>query len=214
MKDKLKSGGDAIKSAIKAGGEIADKVLDKGTDVATAMMNHTAGLISKLSDDIGVMADRILATEDKIGSMADRVVRTEELMAKLTATLAGKDLDLSPLSKASKDTSQTVVIRTEATEASGSIGPKLIITGDPRNYLMYVSTSPLFQDGRTVISKVTDETEYDAAWKRSIIAVREVAKDDSSDDTEPTVVSLAVKTITEDSRLSAFSNSVDVQVYD
>ena len=39
MKDKLKSGGDAIKTLLKTGGDVADKVLDKGTDVTMAMMN-------------------------------------------------------------------------------------------------------------------------------------------------------------------------------
>lgn len=214
MKDKLKSGGDAIKSLIKTGGGVADKVLDKSTDVATAMMNHTMGLISKLSDDIGVMADRILTTEENIGLMADRIVKTEALMAKLTATLAGKDLDLSSDKPAGKETSGTVLLSTETTEASGDTGPKLMIVGDPQNYLMYVSTSPLFQDGSTVISKVTNVSEYNTAWKRSIIAMRGLTKNTNNDETEATIVSIAVKTIAEDEQVSALSNSVDVRLHD
>ena len=67
-------------------------MLDKSTDVATAMMNNMTGLISKLSDDIGVMANRILSMEERIGLMADRIVKTEELMAKLTAAWPAKIL--------------------------------------------------------------------------------------------------------------------------
>lgn len=214
MKDKLKSGGDAIRSLIKTGGDVADKVLDKSTDVATAMIDNMTRLISKLSDDIGVMANRILSMEERIGLMADRIVKTEELIAKLTATLAGTNLDLSSDKSAGKGTSETVVLSTDATETSGNMGPRLMITGDPRNYLMYVSTSPLFQDGSTVISRVTEVNEFDAAWKRSIIAIRELAKRTNNDEKEVTIVSIAVKTIAEDNQLSALSNSVDVWVYD
>ena len=214
MKDKLKSGGDAIKSLIKTGGDVADKVLDKGTDVATAMMNNMSGLISKLSDDIGVMANRILATEEQIGLMADRIVKTEEMMAKLTATLAGKKLELSSDKSAGKGTSETVLLSTKAADASGNKGPELMITGDPLSYLLYVSTSPLFQEGSTVISKVNEPKEYDTAWKRSIIAIKERDKNTNDHGTELVIVSIAVKTIAEDNQLSALSNSVDVRVYD
>ena len=95
MKDKLKTGGGVFKGLIKTGGEVADKMLDKGADVATDMMKHVTGLISKLSDDIGLMAKRILTMEERIGLMADRIVKTEQLMANLTAKLANKDLPIS-----------------------------------------------------------------------------------------------------------------------
>ncbi len=214
MKDKLESGGDAIKNLIKTGGDVADKMLDKGTDIATGMMNGMTGLISKLSDDIGAMANRILTMEERIGLMADRIVKTEELMAKLTATLAGKDFVLPSDKTEANGTSETVVISTDATEASKSIGPRLMITGDPRNYLLYVSTSPLFQDGSTVISRVSEVNEYERAWKRSMIAIRELAKNTSKDVEEATIVCIAVKTLAEDNQLSALSNSVDVRVHD
>ncbi len=42
----------------------------------------------RLSDDIGVMADRILWTEGQIGVMADRIVTSEELIADSALTLA------------------------------------------------------------------------------------------------------------------------------
>ena len=212
MKDKLKSSGDAIKTLIKTGGEVADKVLDKSTDVATAMMNQMTGLISKLSDDIGVMADRILATEEQIGSMADRIVKTEELMAKLTATLAGKGLDLSSYEAEGKEPPEAVILSIGEAEASGTTGPKLSIKGNPQNYLLYVSINPLFKEGSTVISNVCNGNEFDAAWKRSMSAISDLAEDAEKDEAGQIMVSIAVKAITKDDQLSALSNSVDVRV--
>ncbi len=214
MKDKLKTGGEVIKGLIKTGGEVADKVIDKSTDVATAMMNNMTGLISKLSDDIGVMANRILTMEERIGLMADRIVKTEELMAKLTATLANKNLDFSYDKAATKESQQTVVLNISPTEVSGNRGPVLKMTGDPKNYLLYVSTSPLFQDGSTIISQINDDYNYDRAWKRSINALRGLRKDTNKNKEQTTIVAVAVKTVAENNLISALSNSVDVTVYD
>ena len=212
MKDKLKSSGDAVKTLIKTGGDVADKVIDKGAEVANAMMNQTTGMISKLSDDIGAMADRILATEEQIGSMADRIVKTEELMARLTATLAGKGPELSPGQRTEQETPPAVVLRMGPTRASGTKGPRLVISGEPKQYLVYVSTSPLFQDGSTVISKVGNAKEYEAAWKRSIHAIRELARGIDRDDAGAIIVSVAVKAITKDDQLSLLSNSINVRL--
>ncbi len=214
MKDKLKSGGDAVKTLIKTGGDVAEKVIDKGADVANAMMNQTTGMISKLSDDIGAMADRILATEEQIGSMADRIVKTEELMAGLTATLAGKGMELPSLQRTEKEAPPAVVLGVETTKASGTRGPRLVISGEPRKYLLYVSASPLFQEGSTVISKVGNAKEFDAAWKRGIRAIAELAREIHRDDAGAITVSVAVKAITKDNQLSPLSNSIDVRLQD
>ena len=48
MKDKIKTGGKALKGMIKAGGNAVDKALDKSGDVATLMINNATRLISKL----------------------------------------------------------------------------------------------------------------------------------------------------------------------
>ncbi len=201
-----------MKTLIKAGGDVADKVLDKGADVATAMMNHTSGLISKLSDDIGAMADRIVETENKIGAMADRIVKTEELMAKLTATLAGKKLDLSDHTLTGERASQTVVLSTKVAEVRGDTGPELTIAGDPAKYLLYVSNSPLFQDGSTVVSKVNNAGDYATAWKRSIIALRQLGSATKNAKPKATVVSIAVRAIGKEDQPSLLSNSIDVRV--
>lgn len=214
MKDKLKSGGEAIKSLIITGGDVAEKVLDKSTDVATAMMNNMTGLISKLSDDIGLMANRILSMEERIGLMADRILKTEELMAKLTASLVDKDLDLPSDKSSDKEAQQTVVLSTDATESSGHTGPRLMITGDPQNYLLYVSTDSLFQDKCTVVSQINDANNYDTAWKRSINAIRGMKKNAKNNREEATVVAIAVTTVKKNNQISALSNSIDVRFYD
>lgn len=212
MKDKIQTGSDAFKGLLKTGAEVADKVLDKGTDVATAMMNNMTGLISKLADDIGVMADRILATEEKIGEMADRIVKTEELMAKLTATLANKNLDLSPDSAVERYAVQTALLHTAATEASAQSGPKLSISGDPQSYLLYLSSNPLFREGSTVVTRIENPSDYDTAWRRSINALSGMRSDAPSKQKNTMVVAVAVKTLTDEARLSALSNSIDVTV--
>lgn len=214
MKDKLKTSGEVIKGLIKTGGDVADKVLDKSTDVATAMMNNMTGLISKLSDDIGLMANRILTMEERIGLMADRIVKTEAVMAKLTSTLANKDFDLSSDQSLERGALQTAFLDISDTEASAISGPRLTITGDPKSYLLYVSTGPLFRDGSTVVSHINDTTDYDKVWKRSINAIRGLRKSTKNNKEKATIVAVAVKLITENNQISALSNSVDVRVYD
>jgi len=213
MKDKLKTGGEVVKGLIKTGGDVAEKVLDKSTDVATAMMNNMTGLISKLSDDIGVMANRILTMEERIGLMADRIVRTEQLMAKLTATLANKDLDLSFDKSARKEALQDILLNATASEASANNGPKLTISGNAKKYLLYVSIGPSFQDGNTVVSQVNDTSDYDTAWKRSIKAIKGLRNNTEKKD-EATIVAVAVRTVAENNQISALSNSIDVTVHD
>ncbi len=214
MKDKLTTSGEVIKGLIKTGGDVADKVLDKGTDVATSMMNNMTGLISKLSDDIGLMADRILATEEKIGAMADRIVKTEALMANLTATLADKDLDLSSVQSGGSEIEHTALLEINDIEVSASSGPRLTIMGNPKSYLLYVSTGPLFRDDSTVVSRISDSADFDAAWKRSINAIRKLRKSTPNQQEKITSVTVAVKAVTENNQISALSNSIDVMVND
>lgn len=47
-----------LRGLMDSGSSMMGKAMDKGTDVAMAMMTHLSGLIGKLSDDIGLMADR------------------------------------------------------------------------------------------------------------------------------------------------------------
>jgi hypothetical protein len=210
MKDKLKTGSEAIRGLVKTGGDVVDKALDKSSDVVTLMINNMTSLISKLSDDIGIMADRILTMEERIGLMADRIVRTEELMAKLTASLAARERDASREAPPDKGASQPPVLSVSTTRLSEASIPELRITGDPSVYLLYVSASPLFRDGMTVVSRISDAEDYPASWRRSIEAIAGIKAQDAKRTGGCIVVSVAVRTVTDTQGIAPFSNSIDV----
>ncbi len=204
----IKKGGDVAKGLMKTGENIADKVLTKSGDFSAAMVKLT----SKLSDDIGVMADRILKMADRIGDMADRIERTEVLMAKLTAALANRDLELAAERPVDHKVIDAAVLDVRASEATEHSGPPLSVTGDPQRYLLYVSSSPLFQDGKTVVSLISDPDDYDASWKRSIAAIRALKHAEGKENADTIGVAVAVKAESENNRFTPLSNSVDVTV--
>jgi hypothetical protein len=203
-----------LKGLVKTGGNVVDKAIDKGGDLATAMMNQTVSLISKLSDDVGIMADRILTMEERIGSMADRIVKTEELMAKLTAALANKELELPAGGPAGNGPPQPPLLSLGATKVSRASPPDLQILGDPSVFLLHVSTTPGFAEGSTVISKVATPKELGTAWHRSLSAITESSGHATEAETEPVSVCVAVKTVGQDQQVSPLSNSVDLTIRD
>jgi hypothetical protein len=220
MKDKSKTRGGAIKGMIKAGGNAVDKALDKGSDVATLMINNATRLISKLSDDVGMMADRILTMEERIGSMAeriglmaDRIVHTEELMAKLAATMADKELDVAVGRPSASRTIGQPLLSIATTEIPRDLIPALRITGESDAYLLYVSSSPLFRAGDTVVTYVCDADAFPGAWRRSIEAITEMREPGAKGTDEPVVVSVAVRTVPNPRNISPLSNSVDVTLH-
>ncbi len=213
MKDKLKTGGDVIKDMVKTGGDVADTILGKSSDVVREMMEHSSELISKLSDDIGVMANRILTTEEQIGLMADRIVKTEELLAKLTAALANKEFEVPGAKPDETPHLKAPLLRLAVAGASRHHAPELMISGDPQNYIFYVSTSPLFTDGNTIASEVDNVEDLKKAWQRSISALQDLKQAEQAEISHrPWLVSVAVRQIAEGQQLSALSNSVDVEI--
>ena len=213
MKDKLKTGGSVIDGMVKTGGDMAEKILGKSSDAASEMMGRSSELISKLSDDIGIMADRILTTEEQIGAMADRIVKTEELMAKLTAALADKEFEVPGAKPGRPSYSSAPVLHRVATGPSLKHVPELSISGDPQNYILYVSTSPLFPEGNTVASQINKAEDLEKAWKRSIAALQDLKRLEPMEMShQPLVVCVAVRQISEGQQLSALSNSVDVEI--
>jgi hypothetical protein len=220
MKEKIKTGGEALKGMIKAGGNAVDKALDKSSDVAALMIDNATRLISKLSDDIGMMADRIPTMEERIGSMADRIglmadriVHTEELMARLTATLADKDLGLSLENTAEGETTQQPVLSIPITEVSRDFSPELCISGDPDSYLLYVSANPLFREGDTVVSHICKADDFPDSWRRSVAAIMRMQQQAAKGADESLVVSVAVKTASNPHSISPLSNSIDVALH-
>jgi hypothetical protein len=211
-KDKRQKNAGMWKGLVKTGGDVMDKAIDKGGDLATAMMDQSAALISKLSDDIGIMADRILTMEERIGLMADRIVKTEELMAKLTASLAAKELELPATGPAGKGPPQPPLLSLGATEVSRASLPDIRISGDPSVYLLHVSSNPRFAEGNTVITKIATPKDLGIGWQRSLSVLSAAGDDAEETDTEPVSVSVAVKTVGQDQRISPLSNSVDLTV--
>ncbi len=204
-----KSGG-IFKGLIEAGSGVVGEAMDKGSDLAILMMNHMAGLISKLSDDIGVMADRILAMEERIGLMADRIVRTEELMAKLTTTLVDKQVDPPRPDPLAIRTLMPPLLGLATAEVTRSSPPQLKIAGNPSVYLLYVSPSAALQDSNTVVSKIETPGDLNVAWNRSLKAFPEIVDAYRAPSPSDTVLTLAVRSVSNDGQVSPLSNSIDI----
>jgi hypothetical protein len=212
MKDKIKDKGDVLKGLIKTGGNVMDKALDKSSEVAALMIENMTKLTSKLSDDVGIMADRILTMEQRIGNMADRIVQTEELMAKLTATLADKELDAAFARPSDQPGSGPPLLDVTADRIGTDAVPDLRISGDPTIYMLYVSSSPIFRDGATIVNRVAGAGDLTVGWRRSVRSLFESREDAGKVTAKPMVVSVAVRTTAGGDRLSPLSNSVDVTI--
>jgi len=108
-------------------------------------------LISKLSDDIGLMADRILVMADKIGEMSDRIVHTEELLADLNNNSSDST---TPTLLISAD-SNTVLYANQVPEFSMNIqAPQMLI---------YVSSSLTMQTN-TISILVNNSSDLEQQW--------------------------------------------------
>jgi hypothetical protein len=212
MKDKIKDKGDALKGLIKTGGNVMDKALDKSSEVAALMIDNTTKLTSKLSDDIGIMADRILTMEQRIGNMADRIVHTEELMAKLAATLANKELDVAFARPSDQPGSGPALLYIDVDRIGTDAVPDLRISGDPQIYMLYVSSSPIFRDDSTIVSRVAKAGDLTVGWQRSVRSLFESRGKGEKGNAKPMVVSVAVRTAAGGGQLSPLSNSVDVTI--
>lgn len=210
--DKRKDKGDTLKGLIKTGGSVMDKALEKSSEVAVLMIENMTKLTSKMSDDIGSMADRILTMEERIGNMADRIVHTEELMAKLAATLANRELDVASGRPSEQTAPKPPVLNLGSDRIAAEVVPDLRISGDPKTYVLYVSSSPLFRDGATIVSQVAEANDLAVGWQRSVRALLEPQGKGIGTEVKPTVVSIAVRTTADGDRLSPLSNSVDLTI--
>lgn len=162
------------------------------TNITTQMIE----LVSKLSDDIGIMADRILdmageigEMADKIGVMADRIVHTEEMMAELT-------LDMATLTANAAETPQTqttVIISNTASNvlSTGDI-PTFTTTLSTEEMLIYVS-STMSMSTNTISVLVTPDETLESKWRE----LQTLAKDGK--------IYLAIKTI-DANNISSLSN--------
>jgi len=70
----------------KIGAYLSSHQADNANDSYIATLNSTNTTILRLSDDIGVMADRILLMAGEIGIMADRILETQRIQSTNLAT--------------------------------------------------------------------------------------------------------------------------------
>jgi len=194
---------------IKQSGSVANNIIDTGESSFSEMVQLT----SKLSDDIGQMANRILEMADKIGEMADRIVKTEEILAQLleNMTAGGQNgLNSDDLIERLDRIEQLAegefasVLSIEETLAFSGFGPELSISNNPKSYMLYISYNGLFSEGKTMVTRVdVDESgSYNSAWENSVNTLTESNTTDT--------LSIAVKAISESGAVSPLSNSVQI----
>jgi hypothetical protein len=155
-----------------------------------------------LSQDIGTMADRILATEDKIGDMADRIGVMADRIVATETLMADTLLQLSQASQSGLG-GQGVLLLSPATgdAASRSVPPLLQLSNGAASYVLYVSPTGAFEDGKVLPLLVTSEAMLSQVWSRAMQML-------SGD-----VVYLAVRSVDGNSQLSQFSNAVRLTLY-
>jgi len=147
-------------------------VFDTFDTLVLSSLETIETLILGLSDDIGIMADRILLMSDDIGEMADRIVYTEELIVNGFSQSGISSLILSPI---------------EGTLVSATTPIDITLSSASTDYLLFISnkadmsgsTNALVQNNDTSIawSRVTDF----ATGTKLYIAIRTVGGTVSSD---------------------------------
>ena len=148
------------------------------SDTAKAILQ----LISKLSDDIGKMADRIGEMSDDIGKMADRIgemsdriVHTEELMAKLTVDLADRQ----------NGTANTIIITSSNTKLYNPEDiPSFNINKPTKQILVYFSPNLNFTTNTiAILVNTSNFQEIVQQWDE----IKKLAKNNK--------INIAIKTI-------------------
>jgi len=144
-------------------------------------------LVSKLSDDIGVMADRI-------GTMADKIVKTEKLLSDTLIVLTGNaDLGNSSSANAGVVLSKPL----DGSTVSKIKAPAIELSSDSGKYLLYASTTPTFDDGKTISLYINSDASLNTSWKQ----VADFAGSSTS-------IYVAVKSIDANNKISSLSNGV------
>ncbi|MEO1954033.1 MAG: hypothetical protein ABGW74_04945 [Campylobacterales bacterium] len=154
-------------------------------------VTNQQALVSKLSDDIGVMADRI-------GDMADKIVVTEKLLSDTLIVLTGN------ASLGSSSTTSGVVLTQplDNTVASKTTPPTITISTDSSKYLLYASTTPTFDDGKTISLYIESDTSLKTSWPEVV--------DFASNNSD--TIYIAVKSIDVNNKISSLSNGVKLNL--
>ncbi len=118
-------------------------------------MQEQQGLVSKLSNDIGLMANRIV-------EMADRIVATEELMAQ-SLTLLVNNPDFAGTSSSNG----TVLTSPKDGDILMTV-PVITTMQGSAVYLIYASTEPTFSTGNTMSLYVDSSTVLSSKWSQIV----------------------------------------------
>jgi hypothetical protein len=178
-------------------GSVANNMVDGMTSTSNNMVtqagNTASGmmdLMSKLSDDIGLMADRIGVMADRIGEMADRIVETEQLMADMVV-----ELQENTFGNNDNDQTTSVILLTESgtTVFDGEI-PEISTSDQSNEYQLFVSKN-FGMDSNTVSFLIKSHEDLEELWP----TMTEITNSEQ--------LYIAVKTITGNT-ISNLSNSV------
>jgi len=154
-------------------------------------VNNQQALVSKLSDDIGTMSDRI-------GDMADKIVKTETLLSDTLIVLTGN----ASLGSSSTTTGVILTQPLDNSSASKTTPPSITISTDSSKYLLYASTTPTFDDGKTISLYIESDTSLKTSWTEIV--------DFASNNSD--TIYVAVKSIDANNKISSLSNGVKLNL--
>ncbi len=166
--------------------DAVDTVNTSITSLTTAVEGQQV-LVSKLSDDIGVMADRI-------GTMADKIVATETLLANTLIVLTGN----ADLGTSSSSTNSVVLTSPlDGSSVSKTTPPTIELSSSATTYLLYASNEPTFSDATTISLYIVSAASLSTSWNQVV--------NFSGTNTD---VYIAVKSIDANNQISSLSNGV------
>jgi len=166
--------------------------LQTSIDALGNTVTNQQALVSKLSNDIGTMADRI-------GTMADRIVTTEKLLADTLIVLTSNP----DLTGGSSSNSVALTAPTDSSPAlSRTVAPTITMVPTSSTYLLYASTEATFSTGNTIAIYIDSSTTLSSKWSQVISFY------DKKTATQNFY--LAIKRVDSSNTISSISNSVKV----
>jgi len=167
-------------------------ILQNSIDTLGTTVTNQQKLVSKLSDDIGIMADRI-------GTMADRIVTTENLLADTLIVLTSNP----DLTGGSTSNGVALTAPTDSSPAlSKTVAPTITMVPSSSTYLLYASTEPTFTTGNTIALYIDSTTTLSSKWNQ-IVTFYDKKTDNQN-------FYLAVKRVDSSNTISSISNSIKV----
>lgn len=170
--------------------ETSNNMIDTAGETSVEMLS----LMSKLSDDIGIMADRILIMADKIGEMADRIVATEQLMADLV-----QNLQSNALGNTTSEAPSVILQTPYGSIVQDGQLPEITLSNNAPEYLLYVSPT-IIMDSNAISVLIKNPSDLDRFWPMLL----DIAEEDH--------LFIAVKGINNNT-ISSLSNIIKINLY-